>query len=96
MKLNKIIEKINNQLAKKCYDNGEMSACVDITTKCGYIEIELTGEDLDVTIWHNNNGDNECENLAKFIKNNIDLSAINLAMEELERENDWQDDIKYL
>ena len=93
--LNNIINKINKSLAKKCYDNGEMSACVDLETKCGYIEIELDYGNIDITIWHNNNSDNECPNMAELIKKNIDLGSINSLIEELDKDNDWQDDPKY-
>ena len=93
--LNNIINKINKSLAKKCYDNGELSACVDHVTKSGYIEVELTGEDLSVTIFHNNNNDGECENLCEFIKSQIDLNSIINLIEELETKDDWQDDPKY-
>ena len=93
--LNNIINKINKSLAKKCYDNGELSACVDLETKCGYIEIELDYGNIDITIWHNNNSDNECPNMAEFIKKNIDLGSINSLIEELDKDNDWQDDPKY-
>ena len=93
--LNNIINKINKSLAKKCYDNGEMSACVDLETKCGYIEVELTGEELTVTVFHNNNNDNECENLCNYIKSKIDLNSIINIIEELEIKDDWQDDPKY-
>ena len=95
--LNNIINKINKSIAKKCYDNGELSACVDLETKCGYIEVELTGEDLTVTVFHNNNNnnDNECENLCNYIKSQIDLNSIINLIEELETKDDWQDDPKY-
>ena len=62
MRLQKVINSINTELAKKCYDNGEISACVDHVTKSGYIEVELTGDELTVTIFHNNYNDSECEN----------------------------------
>lgn len=95
MRLQKIINSINSELAKKCYDNGELSACVDHVTKNGYIEVELDYGNVDVTIWHNNNSDNECPNMAGFIKKNIDLGSINSLIEELDKDNDWQDDPKY-
>ena len=93
--LNNIINKINKSLAKKCYDNGELSACVDLVTKQGYIEVELTGEDLSVTIFHNNNNDGECENLCEFIKSRIDINSIVKLVEEYNEQDDWQDDPKY-
>ena len=93
--LNNIINKINKSLSKKCYDNGEMSACVDLVTKQGYIEVELSGEELTVTVFHNNNNDNECENLCTHIKSQIDLNSIINLIEELETKDDWQDDPKY-
>lgn len=95
MRLQKVINSINSSLAKKCYDNGELSACVDHVTKQGYIEVELDYGNVDVTIWHNNNSDNECHNMEEFIKKNIDLGSINSLIEELYKDNDWQDDPKY-
>ena len=95
MRLQKVINSINSSLAKQCYDNGELSACVDHVTKQGYIEVELDYGNVDVTIWHNNNSDNECSNMAEFIKKNIDLGSINSLIEELDKDNDWQDDPKY-
>ena len=93
--LNNIINKINKSLAKKCYDNGEMSACVDLETKCGYIEIELDYGNIDITIFHNNNNDGECENLCEFIKSRIDINSIVKLVEEYNEQDDWQDDPKY-
>ena len=94
MRLEKVINSINSSLAKQCYDNGELSACVDYVTKQGYIEVELTGEELTVTVFHNNNNDSECENICNHIKSNIDLAEIYSQVEELEN-NNWQDDPKY-
>ena len=95
MRLEKIINSINSELSKKCYDNGEMSACVDHVTKNGYIEVELTGEELTVTVFHNNNNDSECENLCNYIRSKIDLAEIYSQVEELEEQDSWQDDPKY-
>ena len=95
MRLKKVINNINSSLAKQCYDNGELSACVDHVTKQGYIEVELTGEELTVTVFHNNNNDSECENICNHIKSNIDLAEIYSQVEELEEQDNWQDDPKY-
>lgn len=95
MRLQKVINSINSSLSKRCYDNGELSACVDHVTKQGYIEVELTGEELTVTVFHNNNNDSECENICNHIKSNIDLSEIYSQVEELEEQDSWQDDPKY-
>ena len=39
MRIQKVINSINSELSKKCYDNGEISACVDHVTKSGYIGV---------------------------------------------------------
>lgn len=95
MRLQKVINNINSSLAKQCYDNGELSACVDHVTKSGYIEVELTGEELTVTVFHNNNNDSECENICNHIKSHIDLADIYSQVEEFEEQESWQDDPKY-
>ena len=95
MRLQKVINIINSELAKKCYDNGELSACVDHVTKQGYIEVELTGDELTVTVFHNNYSDSECENLCNYIRSKIDLAEIYSQVEELEDQDSWQDDPKY-
>ena len=95
MRLQNVINSINSELSKKCYDNGEISACVDHVTKSGYIEVELTGEELTVTVFHNNYNDSECENICNHIKSNINLAEIYSQVEELEDQDSWQDDPKY-
>ena len=90
-RLNRIIDKINDSLAKNCYDNGEMSACVDCSTKQGYIEVELMNDDVVVTIFHNNiNNERGCDNLAEYIKSKIDLENISSSI--FSEQDSWQGD----